>query len=145
MPYITQEARDTLDNQLKDLGDFTPGELNYIITKLINDYLVACGINYTNLNMIVGVLGCVSAELYRCVIIPYEKIKEFENGGVYSCLENLAPPPPEPEPELTLDDVKESSLWTETTTMGNDTRTFLEKSTDTVLEFPWDDEEISSL
>jgi broad-specificity NMP kinase len=41
------------------------------------------GFNYTNVNSVMGVLSCVSAELYRRLAAPYEDRKIKENGDVY--------------------------------------------------------------
>lgn len=143
MPYITQEARKALS--LKEIGEFTPGELNYTITTLVDDYLSATEVSYTNINMLMGVLSCVAAELYRRIATPLEDIKMTENGEVYNSLEQVRQleenlPEPEP-PALALDDVKESSDWTEVTGMGDQFRTFVGKVNDMTLTFPWEDEE----
>jgi hypothetical protein len=78
MPYIKQEDR---------LGPTmiaeTPGELNYLISTLINEYILREGLNYATLNSIVGVLECAKLELYRRIAAPYEDEKCDENGDVY--------------------------------------------------------------
>lgn len=78
MPYIKQEDR---------LGPTmiaeTPGELNYLITTLINEYVSTKGKNYAILNEVVGVLECAKLELYRRVAAPYEDAKCDMNGDVY--------------------------------------------------------------
>ena len=83
MPYITQEMRDQLNNDL-----ITPpsneGEMNYVITDLLDDYLSAYGLNYANVNALVGVLECAKLELYRRIAAPYEDEKIKENGDVYT-------------------------------------------------------------
>ena len=81
MPYIRQELREQLDDG--GLPD-NEGELNYVITGLLDDYLSAYGLNYTNLNALVGVLECAKLELYRRIVSPYEDEKLETNGDVYT-------------------------------------------------------------
>lgn len=82
MPYITQEQREELDDWLEgyDLFDLPPGELNYVITKLL---LKTEPRTYQDYNTLVGVLECIKLELYRRVVAPYEDRKRDENGEVY--------------------------------------------------------------
>jgi len=86
MPYIRKESREKF-NQFKldllSLAIETSGELNYVITKIILEYLYKKGIpKYNNYNEIVGVLECAKQELYRRQIAPYEDIKIKDNGDV---------------------------------------------------------------
>lgn len=94
MPYISQQARSELYST--DINEFdqetilglrwaeTPGELNYIITQLINTYLDDYeNVGYTELNEVIGVLECAKLELYRRLVAPYEDQKIAENGDVY--------------------------------------------------------------
>lgn len=81
MPYITADARARLDKGGKPE---TPGELNYAITRLVDDYLIQRGgIRYAHLNEVIGALECVKLELYRRVAAPYEDQKLNETGDVY--------------------------------------------------------------
>jgi hypothetical protein len=61
-----------------------PGELNYLITKLIDLYLQDKGLKYKNINEVIGVLECAKLELYRRIAGPYEDKKIVSNGDVYS-------------------------------------------------------------
>lgn len=81
MPYITPDARDCLDS-----GAFpdTPGELNYLLTMVVLDYISHHGGNYNTFNTAVGALECAKLELYRRMVAPYEDIKMEVNGDVYS-------------------------------------------------------------
>ena len=81
MPYISPERR----RQLMDatVSPRSSGELNYLITCLITEYLEKYGLDYTNLNACVGALSCAQLELYERVIKPYERKKRQENGDVY--------------------------------------------------------------
>ena len=94
MPYIKQEKR-------KELNDFrTPmvaGELNYVISKIVDRYVFVTGLSYTTLNEIIGVLECAKMELYRRVVTRYEDVKKNENGEVYThAIDALYPSPPPP-------------------------------------------------
>lgn len=80
MPYIDLHTRGNLDDGQKALK---PGELNYQVSKLCNDYIAMRGLSYTVLNELVGVLECAKLELYRRIAVPYEDKKLGENGEVY--------------------------------------------------------------
>lgn len=64
----------------------TPGELNYVITKLIDQYLKEEGLRYANINEVIGVLECAKLELYRRIAGPYEDKKIISNGDVYDII-----------------------------------------------------------
>lgn len=79
MPYIKQDRRkDVLVN-----GAQTCGELNYLITYWINQYILDNDKKYQTFNDINGALEGAKLELYRRVIAPYEDKKIEENGDVY--------------------------------------------------------------
>jgi broad-specificity NMP kinase len=59
------------------------GDLNFIISTILNDMLNAYGTSYSMLNDMVGVLECAKLELYRRVAAPYEDEKIESNGDVY--------------------------------------------------------------
>ena len=61
----------------------TPGELNYLITILLKEYIEREGLSYATLNECIGVLECAKLELYRRVAAGYEDQKCEENGDVY--------------------------------------------------------------
>ncbi len=96
MPYIHENAREGLDPvQALQIGKIagctrgimlagTAGELNYQITRLVDDYLVRHGgSSYQVLNEIMGVLECAKQEFYRRRVAPYEDIKIRAHGDVY--------------------------------------------------------------
>ena len=88
MPYIKQERRLRLMSTLEPLCEWvrdnaTPGDLNYLMTVLANDYAHAGGLSYQRINDVMGVFSSAAAEFYRKVAVPYEHKKEAENGGVY--------------------------------------------------------------
>ena len=80
MPYIKPRDR------LRIAADATPisaGDLNYMITGLITEYLGRKELNYQKINECIGVLECAKLELYRRIAAPYEDQKLQENGDVY--------------------------------------------------------------
>jgi hypothetical protein len=83
MPYIKKSERRRIEDEL-ELGivsPSTPGDLNYIITKILHEYvdLDEC---YQRYNDVVGVLECAKLELYRRKVAKYEDKKIKENGDV---------------------------------------------------------------
>lgn len=80
MPYIEEKRR----KQIRD-GDTidTAGELNFVFTEKIVEYLTDHGTSYQTINDIIGVLENCKLELYRRVIAPYEDEKIKKNGDVY--------------------------------------------------------------
>lgn len=80
MPYVEKGVRESLaDGRLPT----KPGELNYLVTKLVDSFLVMSGVSYTSLNAVIGVLECAKLELYRRVAAKYEDEKMSDNGDVY--------------------------------------------------------------
>lgn len=84
MPYIVQERR----RELGDVGPgdqiIGPGELNFVLTCVVDDYIHHEGLSYKTINEVIGALECAKLELYRRVATPYEEVKRHENGEVYS-------------------------------------------------------------
>lgn len=81
MPYINQANRDVL---ARGSAPITPGELNYVVTRAVDDYLHSQGTHYSSINEVIGVLECAKLELYRRVAAPYEDKKAAVNGDVYT-------------------------------------------------------------
>ena len=84
MPYIKIEYRARLDgfiNRLSTRID-TAGDLNYVITKLLNNEVTKKGECYATYNTLMGVLTCASNEFYRRKVSIYEDKKIQENGDV---------------------------------------------------------------
>lgn len=81
MPYIAHRLRVGLDtgNEVEE----GPGQLNYSITKLINNYFHNNGGRYQQVNDILGALEGAKLEFYRRIAAPYEDMKIKENGDVY--------------------------------------------------------------
>jgi hypothetical protein len=81
MPYIKQGDRARLSNCPCDIK--TAGELNYMITLLIKDYMSEHGLSYQVCNDIVGALDGAKVEFQRRIVAPYEDKKIKVNGDVY--------------------------------------------------------------
>lgn len=79
MPYIKEEDRQRLRRTTRPT---TVGELNYLVTKMIIEFL-GPNPNYADFNGAVGALECCKLELVRRMVSPYEDAKIEENGDVY--------------------------------------------------------------
>lgn len=79
MPYIPEPDRERIDG-----GEpaYSAGELNYAITKLVDEWLGTTP-SYGRINAAIGVFECAKLELYRRVAAPYEDTKIAANGDVY--------------------------------------------------------------
>ncbi len=94
MPYIEKDNRIKYENAITEIvnklnlggtGGFYPvGDLNYIISTIIQKTLQRQGMRYQNLNAIVGSLECCKLEVYRRLASPYEDEKISQNGDVYN-------------------------------------------------------------
>jgi hypothetical protein len=82
MPYIIKEYRDQLGGY-DPRWPSTPGELNYVLTRALQDYEMCKDRSYQTFNDMVGALECCKLELYRRLVVPYENKKIKENGDVY--------------------------------------------------------------
>ena len=81
MPYINSDRRFAIDEGSQPR---TSGELNYLITVAIVNYLKnAQLITYQTMNDIVGALDNAKDEFRRRIQHPYENAKMQENGDVY--------------------------------------------------------------
>lgn len=92
MPYIDEGYREQFNpaiNLLVDELDYMADEknlaglLNYCISSVISKLIQKKGLNYHNLNELIGMLECTKLELYRRVAAPYEDEKAKSNGDVY--------------------------------------------------------------
>ncbi len=83
MPYLEQGIRASLlDGRKAQKG----GELNYLISQLLNDFIAMKQLNYAAINEAMGALECAKLEFYARVARPYEELKAKQNGEVYSCI-----------------------------------------------------------
>lgn len=85
MPYIAKNAREAHAN---GAAPATPGELNYAITMLVDNYVKTHtkfgeAPSYSLLNEVIGVLECAKQEYYRRVVSYYEDRKIRENADVF--------------------------------------------------------------
>lgn len=85
MPYISGEARRELANG--DRGPLTTGELNFLISDLIDSYLMQEPVTYDRLNAVAGVLSLADFEIKRRIVAHYEDQKRAENGEVFFSVE----------------------------------------------------------
>ena len=99
MPYITQVERRKF---IYDSGPYymadgsilkqvtvdisNEGELNYVVTCLLHDYIKTKGESYATYNAVIGVLECAKLELYRRRIAGYEdeKIKQTSSSASFT-------------------------------------------------------------
>lgn len=81
MPYITIEERQVLLEGLKDVE--TPGQLNFLFTSLIIDFVKQKGLSYQTINDVYGALEGAKFEFARRVVNGYEDKKIEQNGDVY--------------------------------------------------------------
>lgn len=84
MPYIRKDMRPTYRPAPPVAKLDEPGVLNYQITVLVDNFIRAHGLNYNNINSVMGALEGAKLEFYRRVAVPYENKKIEENGDVYA-------------------------------------------------------------
>lgn len=83
MPYIKQANRDALT--ILSVNDAeNAGELNFLLTSVIKQYIDYNGLNYQHINDVIGALEGAKIEFYRRIAGPYEDKKIEENGDVYT-------------------------------------------------------------
>jgi hypothetical protein len=82
MPYIKQEDRTALLSGELEAAR-TAGELNFVFTQEIKEYIKIKGLSYQTINDVVGALEGAKAEFQRRVVAPYEDTKIQSNGDVY--------------------------------------------------------------
>lgn len=80
MPYIPQDRRKPV---FGTLTPFNAGELNYLISKLVDRYVESRGASYKVYNEVIGVLECAKLEYYRRRLAPYEDGAVERNGDIY--------------------------------------------------------------
>lgn len=84
MPYISQRARGKFAHiQGHPVDIANSGELNYLLTLFINEYLHQHGKHYATMNDVVGALDSTGKEFYRRVVAPYEDQAIERNGDMY--------------------------------------------------------------
>jgi hypothetical protein len=86
MPYIKKEQRLYFEPLLMILKHRTfadAGELNYMLTEVIQQYFANHPKNYQSMNDVVGALESCKTEFERRIVKPYEQSKITLNGDVY--------------------------------------------------------------
>ena len=94
MPYIDKKLRKEYDDLVQLLANkvssisedearVPAGDLNYIISTLLEKTYKRWGDSYQDFNEKVGILECAKLELYRRRVVPYEDGKIESNGDVY--------------------------------------------------------------
>jgi hypothetical protein len=87
MPYINKRSRKVYDPHITKIcdelaqGDFNPGDVNYIFTRIIIHVWKRFP-RYRTIAEVTGVLENVKQEFYRRWATPYENKKIKENGDV---------------------------------------------------------------
>ncbi len=62
----------------------TAGDLNYVLTSVVFDWLMRRPESYDNYNTVIGVLESMKLEMYRKTVAIYEDLKESQNGAIFS-------------------------------------------------------------
>jgi len=99
MPYIPKEQRQVIDKAIDGLAEAIKkatvkrgtasrtvkpdGAMNYSITKLVLKLLLPAKPSYIKIERAVGLMGCVSLEVYRKLGAVYEDLKAQEDGEVF--------------------------------------------------------------
>lgn len=87
MPYLKKENKEYFSELLQLLGYHSianGGELNFLFTEIIKQYLVTHELKYEVMNTVVGALESCKAEFQRRIVNPYEDVKIELNGDVYT-------------------------------------------------------------
>lgn len=91
MPYIKKDHRKLYDSEIKkivksivsweqDNNEPAVGQMNYVVSKMIQIYLTSVEEKYHNYNAMIGMLECAKLELYRDKVAPYEIKAKKKNG-----------------------------------------------------------------
>ena len=83
MPYVHPDLRAHL-HPYSEVDAEHPGELNFQLTVLIDNYLQNNGMSYQSINDCLGALEGAKLEAYRRVFALYEDTKIEVNGDVYT-------------------------------------------------------------
>lgn len=82
MPYVDPAARKRLQVYETTTLPQTPGELNFVFSRLI-DRVLGHTLSYDKINTVIGVLECCKLEAFRRIGANYEDRKIAENGDVF--------------------------------------------------------------
>lgn len=93
MPYIPHNEQRRLRGKITGIidHDTTEGDLNFILTTIIGEYVIKHGLRYKHINAVLGALQGCQSEFYRRVAEPYEDSKIAEGGDVdvYHIIESM--------------------------------------------------------
>jgi hypothetical protein len=83
MPYIKDDSDRRSKLVRGAIPPTTDGDVNYLITQLCHMHIMNMGgLNYDNINAVIGILECAKLELYRIIAAPYEDEKKATNGHI---------------------------------------------------------------
>lgn len=84
MPYIRRARRIPLDPHIEALAKEidSEGEINYCFYKLLTLLSLKNKESYSEYSKCIAALECAKLEFYRRRVVPYEQLKELENGDV---------------------------------------------------------------
>jgi len=83
MPYIKGEQRRRLDSEpVGVVLPLTKGELTYVVFKAAGNFLVNAGLQYHAISDAIAALRDAGDELWRRILVPWEKKKIQENGDI---------------------------------------------------------------
>lgn len=89
MPYIDKDKRQKYSTYIAGLvatlpesNDKAAGELNYVISKIMKEYVRTWGPKYARYNMLLGMLDCAAKEFYAREVRPYEDKAIKKNGDI---------------------------------------------------------------
>jgi hypothetical protein len=83
MPYIKDDRREDLDQDLYRLDIKNVGELTYVLTKLCVRYIAVGSLCYADYAEVIAALENSKLEFYRRALAPYEDARRKENGDVF--------------------------------------------------------------
>jgi len=85
MPYVKREAQENLLRGY--VRPDTAGELNFLLTHAVVEYVRRHGVSYCTINDVLGAFEGAKLDFYRRIATPYEERKRAENGDVYPMAE----------------------------------------------------------
>ena len=79
MPYLSNDQKELLGDKIP----VTPGELNYVITQILIQYVEHQRLSYGIVSEALSACTEAAAEFRRRVLVPLEDRKIEQNGDVY--------------------------------------------------------------
>lgn len=89
MPYIRPNERAAIDELVNELCGLKlePGSINYVITRIIVDYVKRNGLSYNVLATALSIFEAAKLEYVDRLMKPYEEKKRIGNGDVLEYIE----------------------------------------------------------